>query len=147
MAGVYNRGKFIIADSSLSWTGDTIRALLVDSGYVYDPDDNFVSDVSADEVADASYARQTLANKSVVEDDANDEATMNADPVDYGALDNVTPAGIVLFKFVTNDADSPLISFSDAGFGATANGGGYVVNGEGASDDIWVVLEDCETSP
>ena len=144
---VYNRGKFIIADSSLNWTADTIRVLLVDSGYAYDPDDNFVSDVSADEVVDASYARQTLANKAVNEDDANDEATMEADPADFGALTGVTPAGIVVFKFVTNDADSPLISFSDAGFGATANGGGYVVNWEGANDDIVVVLEDCETSP
>lgn len=143
MAGVFNRGKFIIADSSLSWTGDTIRALLVDSSYVFDPDDNFVADVSADEVADASYARQTLAGKGVTEDDTGNQATLDADPVDYGALDNVTPAGQILFKFVTNDADSPLISFSDAGFGATANGGGYVVNGEGGSDDIWVVLADC----
>lgn len=144
---VYNRGKFIIADSSLSWTADTIRALLVDSGYTYDPDHNFVSDVAADEVVEASYARQTLAGKGVTEDDAGDQATMDADPVDYGALTGVTPAGIVLFKFVTNDADSPLIMFSDSGFGATANGAGYVVNGEGGSDDIWVVLEDCETSP
>lgn len=147
MAGVYNRGKFIIADSSLNWVADSVRALLVDASYVYNPDQNFVADVAADEVVDASYARQVLASKAVSEDDAGDEATLEAAPVDYGALTGVTPEGIVLFKFVTNDADSPLISFSDAGFGATANGAGYVVNGEGASDDIWVVLEDCITSP
>ena len=139
---VYNRGKFIVADSSLNWTADTIRALLVDATYVYDADDNFVADI-AGELTDGSYARQTLANKSVTEDDTNDQATMDADPVDFGALDNETPEGIILFKFVTNDADSPLIIFSDVGFGAAANGAGYVVNGEGASDDIWVVLEDC----
>jgi hypothetical protein len=141
MAGVYNRGKLIITNSSLSWTADTIRALLVDSGYVYSDDHNFVSDVAGDEVADASYARQTLANKAVNEDDTNNIATMEADPIDFGALTGVTPEGIILFKFVTNDADSPLISFSDAGFGAVANGAGYVVNGEGASDDIWVIAE------
>lgn len=141
---VYNRGKFIIADSSLAWTSDTIQALLVDSGYAYDPDDNFVSDVSADEIVEASYARQTLANKAVSEDDTADEATMDADPVDYGALTGVTPAGIILFKFVTNDADSPLIGFSDAGFGAVANGAGYVVS---VPNDAWVPLRDCVTSP
>lgn len=139
----YNRGKLILGDSSLSWTGDTIRSLLVDSGYSYNPDHNFVSDVSGDEVADASYARVTLTGKSVTEDDTNDEATLDADPIDYGALNNVTPAGIVIFKFVTNDGDSPLIQFIDDGFGVAANGAGYVVNGEGASDDIWAVLEDC----
>ena len=142
MAGVYNRGKFIISDSSLNWASDTIRTLLVDATYVYDPDDNFVADVSADEVADGSYARVTLANKSVSEVDASDEAHFLADPADYGALTGVTPAGIVVFKFVTNDADSPLISFSDAGFGAVANGAGYVVNWEGGSDDIVIVAED-----
>lgn len=142
MAGVYNRGKFIIMDGSLDWVSDTIQALLVDSTYVYDPDHNFVADISG-ELTDGSYSRQTLGNKGVTEDDTNDEAVMTADPVDFGALTNETPAGIVLFKFVTNDADSPLISFSDAGFGATANGGGYVVNGEGSNDDIWVVAEDC----
>ena len=142
MSGVYNRGKFIIMDGSLDWVSDTIQALLVDSTYVYDPDHNFVADISG-ELTDGSYSRQTLGNKGVTEDDTNDEAVMTADPVDFGALTNETPAGIVLFKFVTNDAHSPLISFSDSGFGATANGAGYVVNGEGSNDNIWVVAEDC----
>jgi hypothetical protein len=139
---VYNRGKFIIGDSSLSWTADTVRTLLVDATYVYDADDNFVSDISG-ELNDASYARVTLGNKSVTEDDTNDLASLDADPADYGALTNETPAGIVVFKFVTNDADSPLISFSNAGFGAVANGAGYVVRWEGASFDQVVFLEDC----
>lgn len=142
MAGVFNRGKFIIADSSLVWTSDTIRALLVDSTYVYDPDDNFVSDI-AGELTDGSYARQTLGTKSVTEDDTGNQAIMLAAPIDFGALDNETPEGLVLFKLVTNDADSPVISFHDAGFGAAANGAGYVVNGEGASDNEWVYLADC----
>jgi hypothetical protein len=143
MAGIYNRGKFIIADSSLAWTADTIRTLLVDPTYVFDPDSNFVADVAADEVVDGSYARVTLSNKGVTEDDTNDLASLDADPADFGALTGVTPSGIVVFKFVTNDADSPLISFSDAGFGAVANGAGYVVNWEGAGNDQVVILEDC----
>jgi hypothetical protein len=143
MAGVYNRGKFIIANSSLDWASDTIRTLLVDSSYTFDPDSNFVADVSSDEVSDGSYARVTLSNKGVTEDDTNDLASLDADPADYGVLTGVTPSGIVVFKFVTNDADSPLISFSDAGFGATANGAGYVVNWEGGSDNQVVILEDC----
>ena len=142
MAGVYNRGKFIIADGSLVWTSDTIRALLVDNTYTFNPDHNFVADITG-ELTDVSYARQTLGTKSVSQDDTLDQATLNAAPVDFGALDNETPAAIILFKLVTNDADSPLISLSDDGFGATANGAGYVVNGEGPSDNIWVVLADC----
>jgi hypothetical protein len=140
MAGVYNRGKLILADGSLVWASDTVRALLVDASYVYDDDHNFVADITG-ELTDVSYARQTLGTKSVVENDTTNEARLLAAPVDYGALDNETPMGQVLFKLVTNDADSPLISFSDAGFGAAANGAGFVVNGEGASDNEWVIAE------
>lgn len=139
---VYNRGKFIISDSSLGWVADTVRVLLVDASYVYDNAQNFVADVAADEIVEASYARQTLGTKSVVEVDASDEAHFLAAPADFGALTAVTPAGIVVFKLVTNDADSPLISFSSSGFGAVANGAGYVVNWEGGSDNIVIVAED-----
>lgn len=142
MAGVFNRGKFIFANSTLDWGADTIRALLVDSSYVYDPDDNFVSDVSG-ELTDGSYSRQTLGNKGVTEDDTNDRAYVTADPVDFGALTNETVAALILFKNVTNDADSPLISFHDGGFPVVANGAGFVVRGEGASFNEWVDFTDC----
>lgn len=141
MDRVYNRGKTILADGSLDWVNDTIKALLVDSSYTYSADHNFVADVTG-ELVDASYGRVTLTNKSVVEDDTGDRAVLKADALDFGALDNVTPAAVILFKEVMNDADSPLISYHDSGFGAAANGAGYVVNGGGAGDDEWVTLED-----
>lgn len=146
MAGTFNRGKFIVADGSLDWTADTIRVLLVDATYTFDPDDNFVADITG-ELTDGSYARQTLANKGVTEDDTNDRAVATADPADFGALTNETPEAIVVFKLVTNDADSPLLSFHDDGFGVVANGSGYVVRWEGAGFDEVLILDDCVTSP
>lgn len=137
-AAAYNRGKFIFIDSSLNLVSDTIRALLVTSAYTFDPDHNFVSDIT-NEVAHASYARQDMSNKSVAEDDANDRAEYHADPVDFGALTGVTPDAIIIYKFVTNDAASPLIGYSDVGFGAVANGAGYVVD----VADYWLALATC----
>jgi hypothetical protein len=83
----------------------------------------------------------------VTEDDTNDLASLDADPADFGALTNETPDAIIVFKFVTNDADSPVISYHNDGFGAVANGAGYVVRWEGAGFDQVIFLEDCETSP
>lgn len=137
----YNRGKLILLDASCDWAGDDIRSLLVDATYVFDADHNFVADVAADEIVDATYGRVTIDNRSVSEDDAGDKADLEGDPADYGGLDNVTPAGIVLFKFVTNDGDSPLIGFSSAGFGAAAVGTGYVVNPQSGS--IWLSGIEC----
>lgn len=140
---IYNRGKYLFLTGGVTWASHTIRALLVDSGYSYDPDDNFVSDVAGDELTDGSYARVTLTNKGATEDDTGDQAILTADPVDFGALNNETPAGMIFFREVTNDGDSPLLAFFDDDFVYAANGGGYVVNGEGAGDDEWIFGVDC----
>lgn len=138
---IYNRGKAILADASLDWESDTIKALLVDSSYTYDPTHNVVDDITG-ELTDGSYARVTLTNKSVVEDDTGNRAVLKGDPLDFGALANESPKAVILFKEGNDDSDSPLISYHDSGFGATANGAGYVVNGGGDDKSEWIVLED-----
>ncbi|MDX1407034.1 MAG: hypothetical protein R3330_02845 [Saprospiraceae bacterium] len=125
-------------NGSLNWTSDTIKALLVTSSYTFDVTDNFVSDIT-NELTDGSYARVTLGSKSIVEDDTGNRGVLKAAPADFGSLDNETPGGIIVYKEVTNDADSPLISYENAGFGAAANGLGYVVNWGGVGNDEVVV--------
>ena len=142
-AAVFNRGKYLLGSSTLDWTSATIQALLVTASYTYDPTDNFVSDIS-NELTDGSYSRQTLGTKGVTEDDTGDRAVLTAAPIDFGALTNSTPGALILFQFVSTDADSPLISFHDGGFPVVANGAGFVVNGEGSSDNEWIDLSDCE---
>ena len=52
----------------------------------------------------------------------------DADTLDFGALDNVTPTAMIVYRHVdgTNGNDLP-VSFHDSGFGAAANGAGYEV--------------------
>lgn len=137
----YNRGKLIALDSSLNLTSDTIRVLaLKGTGYTFDPDHDFVTDLTpgSNEVSGGSYARQDLGTKAVNVDDTNDRAEFTAAATTFSAVpaqggSNVT--ALVVFKFVTNDTDSPLIAYIDTGTGfpLTPNGSDITVtwNAEG----------------
>ncbi len=128
---VFNRAKIDWLNGDTDWIADTIRTLLVSGVITIDPDDVFVSDFIAAgaqvELTDASYARQTLGTKVVTQNDASDRGEADAANIDYGALDNETPTGLLVFRFVTVDTDSPCISIHDTNFGSPSNGAGYVV--------------------
>lgn len=120
----YNRGKFLIASggSNLNFASDTIKYLLVTSSYTFNADHNFVSDVSANELSVSGYVggfagagRQTLGSKAVTEDDTNDRAAVDAaDPAVHSSLAaGATIGGLVFYKSVTSDSDSPLLFFLD----------------------------------
>lgn len=109
---IYNRAKFLLATGALDLVTNDIRVLLTTSTYVPNPDHNFVSDVT-NELVGAGYARQALAGKTVTEDDANDLAYFDADDATWLGINAGTAARIVIFKFVTNDADSPLVASLD----------------------------------
>lgn len=99
---------------SLNLPGSTVQAMLLDANATTpdDPDHDFVADIVADEMADATYARQTLVNVAVAEDAANNRYGIDSDDIDFGNLENGgTPLlFLVIYKLVTNDADSILIS-------------------------------------
>lgn len=98
-------------------TGD-FRMLLAMTNTTFDTevDDEFVADTTTpDEMDGANYVRKTLAGEAVSADTANDRGEFTTSAVIWTALGNGTRQleGIVLFRFVTNDADSPLIAFID----------------------------------
>lgn len=110
-SGWYNKGKFKIGDSTINWASDTIRTLLVTDGYTFNADHNWVSDVSASEVAQngGTYARVTLANKTVTEDDTNDRCTYDntADVAHGSAGATQTVHGQVIYRQVGGDDTTP----------------------------------------
>lgn len=117
--GVYNKAKAEVLRGNLDFVNDTIRALLVDNTYSFDPDDDFVADISAFELAVTNYSRVELGGKTVTEDDINNKGFFDSDDedfVDLGNGVNATTAGLVLFKFVTDDSDSFLIGFIPVAF-------------------------------
>lgn len=96
--------------------GGTFRAMLLVSPFVPDPSTQImVDDVSADEFVDASYARVALATltRTVVMPASAEVAgfvQLDCDPFSFGALGGADIATwLMIYQFVTNDADSPLL--------------------------------------
>lgn len=120
---VYNRGL----DELRDWTSDTIRGLLVTASYTPNKDHDFVSDVSSFELSGTGYARPTLSGKTRTLSDVTDRITYDADDPDFGPIIvGETARYMILYKFVTNDADSILLACYDLGAVAT-NGADFVV--------------------
>ncbi len=89
-----------------------------------DPDHTFVADIVADEMTDGSYAREVTATKTGFQNDVTNKWEFDVANLTFGNLDNETVIALVFFVFVTNDADSWLISYHDVADVPT-DGSGY----------------------
>lgn len=112
-SNLYNPGLEKLLDGTIAFESDTINVLLVDTSHTFTKTNEFVSDIVANEASGTGYARKTLANAAIALDAANDRVEFDADNPSYTALDAGTIAAAIIFKQVTNDADSPLIAQID----------------------------------
>jgi len=116
MSKVYNPGLLKLLDGTIDFENDTIKLLLVDTSHTFTKSDEFVSDIVANEATNSSgsgYERKTLTNASIALDTGNDRVEFDADDISYTAIDAGTIASAIIYKEVTNDADSPLIADID----------------------------------
>lgn len=113
---LYQNGLKALLGASNAETA-TIRAMLVTSGYSANKDHDFVDDLTpgTNELNGTGYSRKTLANVTVTADDTNDRVVIDADDVVWTAINAGTAAAVVLFLFVSNDADSILLAYIDSG--------------------------------
>lgn len=124
---IYNRG---IPQWGAQFEAGVIKALLLKgAGYVVNPDHDFVADLAPgdNEAEGAGYARETLTGKVQTIDDAANVVTYDADDPDFGPIvagENIT--GMVVYREVTNDADSILLAYYELAATAT-NGTAFVV--------------------
>ena len=122
---IYLKGLEQAFLGNLDIANDTIQALLVTDGYTFAQTHNFVSAVVAHEAAGTS--RQTLGSKTVTIDTANGRIEIDAENPTFPTVSgSQNISGIVIFKQVTNDADSFLIAFGDA-TDLAGNGSGITV--------------------
>lgn len=123
MSALYNRGKKILADGSLDYTSSTIRAMLVNTNYVFNPDHAVVADIVTHEISGTGYVRKDLAGKTAVQNDTNDRAELDSDDIEWTGINAGTVKGLAYFKVNTSDADHELIGFVDSGgFPVDTNG-------------------------
>lgn len=127
---MYNRGMFEIINQTTNWATADLRAMLLDNVAVFDPDDNFVSDLVADEISTSGYARQALDNTTITEDDAGDEVVLDADDEVWTGIGpptgGPTIGSVVIFREVGTDATDPVICFGDL-TNTTVNGGDITI--------------------
>lgn len=129
MSAVYNSAKVALALGQIDWENDDIRVLLVTSSYTPDIDSHaFVDDIT-NELSGGEYVRKALTGLDVAQNDTDDRAELDADNVTWTALeaDAGTPARVVVYKHVTNDADSPLIGYVNLTAPPAPNGGDYTI--------------------
>lgn len=108
------------AGSPFSLIDDTIKLILIDSSYVFDPDHDFVASITAGsskELSGTGYTagfagsgRKTLASKTVTKSNATDKSFLDGADLTWTGLNAGTVAQFGLWKPVTNDGDSPLLA-------------------------------------
>lgn len=129
----YAKAKIMAGDIDLN--ADDIRVILVDSSFNGAANHQFVGDIPVlGELNGTGYVRKALSDEAVNVDTVNNRAEFDATDVTWTGINAGTAAGAVLYKHVTNDADSPFIAFIDSGgFPITTNGGDVTIqwNAEG----------------
>lgn len=131
--GVFNNAKASIGNGSLDLDTATLKVMLVNSTYVFNPDQVYIDNVAAGdpidhEISVSGYARQTLTSKVVVKDDTNDFAYLDGDDVMFSSLAaGQVIGGAILFNDAGGaDTARIVIAFYDLVNTAT-NGGNAAV--------------------
>jgi hypothetical protein len=128
MANVtFNKGMEQIATKNVDFSSDDIRMLLLTSSASPDPDDDYVSDISGDEVSVTGYSRQALTSQAVTINDTDDRAEVEANKVTFSSLAiGETIGWAVLYVYNAADASALLLSAFDVG-GVDTNGDDFEV--------------------
>ncbi len=120
----YNRGLYEIQQQNLDFVNDTIKALILDDTHTPDINDDYLDEVTADEVSGTNYSRITLSNKSIVLDDGYNSTYFTTDDLVFGTVDVDQKMGyIVVYKDTGDATTSPLIHLHQPdGFPADGTG-------------------------
>lgn len=97
-----NRGSLDLLSNVIVWASDTIKIRLVPSSVTPDKDNTVMTGLTA------IGTDQTLGSKTRTEDTTNDRIVYDAaDPTWTAVAGGSTIGWAVVYKLVTNDADSP----------------------------------------
>lgn len=117
----YASNKFLdmLSRAAIDLSSADIRAMLVNSTFVWNPDISVVDDggaqcAKAKEISAAGYARQILGSKVLARDDVNDMVVLTFADVTFGSpVSGQTIGGMILYKFNAVDTSAEVIGFYD----------------------------------
>lgn len=116
------------SSGNVDWAGGTdVEVLLVTATYTYNPDHNFVSDIT-NEITNGGYVRQNLTGRTKTENDASDRVEFDASDTTFPTLAaGDQPAAAIVFRNTGVDATSELICFNTLTAPPAPNGGDYTI--------------------
>jgi len=121
------------AAGTIDLAADTIKVMLLGTGYTPNKDHQFVSDVVASELSGTGYVggfggagRKTLASKTLNKSDATDKFFFDAADPTWVAINAGTIGYAAVFKEGASDALSPVIASVDVADIVT-NGGDVTI--------------------
>lgn len=118
MSFIFNPFNNLLATAGVNLATDSLRALIVmtDGTALSEPDSEFIDDITTlDEYDGVNYTRKILANTVLINDYPNKLIRWDFDLITWTTLGPGTRNGLgmLLFKFVNDDSDSPLIAYID----------------------------------
>ena len=116
--GTPNATLVKLLDGTIDLDDDTLRIALYNdtTAFTFNPDTHaFVGDVldggtTAEEFGGSGgtgYSRKAVANTSVTQDDANDQAVWDSDDFSWSSLDGETIQGAIIYRQVGGDDTTP----------------------------------------
>jgi len=119
---LYPKFKEALLQGQINMLTDTIKAMLVKTGYTYNASHQYVSDVSTYDNGRSS----ALTNKSVT------NGIFDADDIQITAISATQVIAVVLYKDTGTDSTSPLIAYLD-----TVSGIPFTPAANGTVQIIW----------
>ncbi len=142
----YDNGIKKIIDRTIDLAGDTLKIMLVTTGYTFLQTETAMTTAAASELSVTGYtsgfasaSRRTLASKTMTNDTTNHRTIFTAtSPATWTALAaGATIAGAIVYKHITDDATSIPITFLD--FTDTATNGSDFTLTYDATTGIWCI--------
>lgn len=129
---LFDKARQRFLEGQLTWTTDTIKAVLVDTG-TYTPNlsaHEYLSDVSGGARISVSGA---FSGKSAT------GGAADANDVTFTSVSGASVEAIIIYKDTGVDASSPLIAYIDTATGLpiTPNGGDIIVVWDGGANRIF----------
>lgn len=138
---VANKARVCLANAKIDFKTDTLKICLMESGFIFDPDDDHGwADISAEELSTGfGYTQntKTLAGVTITENDTTNRAEITSSNVVWNAAGGSigpTPGAIIFDDTVVADvADDvpadPIIGYIDFGGEITqADGGALTIS-------------------
>ena len=125
---IVNKTKKKIFDAYIA--GKDLRVVLLDSNHSNDQvNHEFLDDINANEVTATGYTAngQSLANVSVVVDDANNRAELDADDPVWNITGSLTARYYAVIDWTGNAATSSIVGEVDFGSNQTTTDGSFTI--------------------